>query len=468
MTTITEMPARSSGEPTPRRARRTPRCALMVLAALAAGSALMASLVVAPAPADAQRLIRSGSTFLDPFPAGDIYHLTTIGDDFVGGLFAGLTEQLATDARVSVNPKPISFAGVMSGSFDSNVAALEAELTGRRVDVAVVMLGYWDMVSLRSSSGRRVRVGTDEWISEYSRRVDAIMKAVRRAKAATYWVGLPILAKPSANEAAQRMNNVMRDRAYLNGIKYIDVYAGFADEQSNFTAYGPDLEGSVRKLRLRDGVGFTRSGNRKLSNFVEQELKRDLVDSRVNRTVPLLGAADEQSRINPDNVANKGAEAAKAPAGRVGAPATGASPEPARQPSLSADQKLDPGQITLKVRGPGGRIEEQKVEIVRPAIPASVVSLMARRQGAQQMGDMLVQQIEGGLTIMNTVTSSRGRGRGRLSPTQAPYFRLLVKGERLPPKPGRADDMGWQKPAGVQPGDGARSPETEPTSQPNG
>ena len=68
---------------------------------------------------------------------------------------------------------------------------------------------------------------------------------------------------------------------------------------------------------------------------------------------------------------------------------------------------------------------------------------MARREGSGQRGDLLVDRIAGGLTLISSITPSDGKDRGKLSPTQAPYFRLLVKGERLQPKPGRADDVTW-------------------------
>ncbi len=68
---------------------------------------------------------------------------------------------------------------------------------------------------------------------------------------------------------------------------------------------------------------------------------------------------------------------------------------------------------------------------------------MARRESAGQAGDLLVDQIAGGLTLMTSIAPSSKQAKGRLSPTQAPYFRLLVKGERLSPKPGRADDVTW-------------------------
>ena len=50
------------------------------------------------------------------------------------------------------------------------------------------------------------------------------------------------------------------------------------------------------------------------------------------------------------------------------------------------------------------------------------------------MGDVLVDQIPGGLTVMSSIVPPRGSdgSRRRMSPTQSPYFRVLEKGERLP------------------------------------
>jgi uncharacterized protein len=441
------------------RVMRVPAGAAVSVVCLMALSLVMftASSAVRAAPDDAAQ-----GTFLTPFPDSDVYRMTVIGDDFADGLKTGLSGLLGDDARVSIHPATAPFAGIMTASFDKKVQDLEAALKGREINVAAVMMGYWDRISLRSSSGRRVRVASEEWLAEYSRRVDQLMKVMKRAAPSVYWVGLPVHAKYDANEAAQRMNDAIRERAYLNGIKYIDAYAGFVDEESNYAAYGPDLDGKVRQLRLRDGVGFTEQGKRKLAHFVEQEFKRDLIQARASRSVALLGTAEEQARINPDN-ANKAkglaAGAAGAGAGKDGS-ANAASVNGGAAVSGSGDQKEDHGRVVLQVTGPGGRIESQTVEIVRPAIPASVVSLMARRQSAGQMGDMLVQQIEGGLTLMSTMTSSNNKSKGRLAPTQAPYFRLLVKGERLAPKPGRADDTSWLEPEKSS----SRIPQMQPRS----
>jgi hypothetical protein len=107
------------------------------------------------------------------------------------------------------------------------------------------------------------------------------------------------------------------------------------------------------------------------------------------------------------------------------------------------------------------------LDIVRPAIPASVIALVTRRESpdrASQLGENIIDQIPGGLTVMSTVALSSGTaqsgGRRRLSPSQSPYFRVLFKGERLPPKPGRADDTSWPRPA--PPPEAAYLPDADP------
>ncbi len=152
----------------------------------------------------------------------------------------------------------------------------------------------------------------------------------------------------------------------------------------------------------------------------------------------MLGAEAEQAKINPDNaekdagaiIARRAAatqQASKTPIVR-GPALDGARRHRPRVIPPRGDQKADDGKITLKIVGSNGREETQTIQIIRPAIPASVVALMARRDASGQRGDLLVDQIAGGVTLMSSISPSGNKDRGRLSPTQAPYFRLLVKG----------------------------------------
>lgn len=390
-----------------------------------------------------------GSGFLTSFPEGEVYQVTVIGDTFAEGVLAGLVASMGTDSRLNIQRKVREFSGVMSPDFDAKARDLEESLPREPMNIAVVMIGEDDRVPLKSSTGRKVPIASPEWVAEYARRIDRVMKAIKRKNPGVYWTGLPVLARADANVQTLAMNEVIRERAYLNGFKYIDSYSGFADEVGGYSAYGPDLEGKIRVLREPDGVHFTDAGNQKLAHFVEKDLRRDLNAAKNNRTIPLLGSEAEQVKINPDNAvktpapSSPAAEAAAAQAKTDAPVVKGAKTDgapPSATTDASGDQKADNGKITLKVPGTGGREETASIEIVRPAIPASVVALMARREGSGQAGDLLVDQIAGGLTLMSSISPSGVKARGKLAPTQAPYFRLLVKGERLQPKPGRADD----------------------------
>jgi hypothetical protein len=413
---------------------------------LAVAVALAAALAAAAWAADDDQV----GTFLTPFPENDVYQVSVFGDDFAPGLLNGLTAAFNSDVRLNFQKQVTPIAAISMLNFDAKVATLEKAIAAQPFNIAIVMTGQDDRISIKTADGKRLPIGSEAWIIEYTRRIDRIMRVFKARNAAVYWVGMPNLARGDANDLAQHMNDVIRERAYLNGFKYIDAYQGFTDENGAYSAYGPDLEGAIRLLRTRDGVNFTDAGNRKLAHFVEKEIRPDLMQAKQNRNIPLLGAEPEQAKINPGNAvktpgpASPVAEASepnvKTPIvrarGVVGTPASSSA-------DGSGDQKEDNGKIVLKIVGSNGREETQTIPIVRPAIPASVVALMARREASGQRGDLLVDQIAGGLTLMSSITPSNNRDRGRLSPTQAPYFRLLVKGERLQPKPGRADDLTW-------------------------
>ena len=64
------------------------------------------------------------------------------------------------------------------------------------------------------------------------------------------WIGLPVMQRREANEIAQTINDTVRDKAYLNGIRFIDAFTGFADENGSFVAMGPDAAGPVSYTHL--------------------------------------------------------------------------------------------------------------------------------------------------------------------------------------------------------------------------
>lgn len=391
----------------------------------------------------------SGSSYITPFPVGEQYKLRVIGDEFGDGVNVALAEALGGDPRLDIEKKTVWMSGLSRPDSEAELQNVTQAAARDKPHVAVIMLGGQDRWSYRSPNGKRHPVGTAEWRAVYTRRADDLIRGLKSAGTAIYWVGLPIMRRGELNEAVQAINDVIRERAYLNGVRYIDVYAGFTDEQGEYNAYGPDLAGKTRLLRDADGMHMTDAGYQKLAHFVERELKRDLAQAKNERAIPLAGSEAEQATINPNKLPVKPAGAPlwqTTTSGNtaVGTPVAG----------NSGDQRADNSRINLKMRGADGREQVLPVDIVRPAIPAAVITLVTRRESADkpsQMGDQVIDQIPGGLTVMSSITPA-GEGavgiaaRSKVAPTQTPFFRVLVKGERIAARPGRADDVSWPRP----------------------
>ncbi len=433
--------------------------------------ALLAAFFLAALPASAQEEQISGSGFLNPFPPGDVYKILVAGDWLADGLATGLTEGLANDARVSVQRKSKTLETLARNEFDEQLKALDDSLTREPVSIAVLMMGTQDRVSVKLANGRRATFGTEEWRAELGRRVELVARTFRKHQVAVYWVSMPILRRHEANEDAQTFNGVIRERGYPSGVRYIDAHAGFADDEGEYASRGPDIAGQTTQLRSADGVGFTPAGNRKLAHFVERELKRDLNQARSDRNIPLAGDEKEQAKINPGNLAKAPETKAPETAAEAGASIAASAAAPA-----AGDQKADNGRINFKMPAQnGGREEVVTLEILRPALPASVVALVTRKESEDkpaQMGESIVDQAPGGLTLLSSVSpasTAAGGARRKLAPTQAPYFRVLVKGERLASRPGRADEMVWpppEPPPVAEPAPEKAAPPVEPPAQP--
>lgn len=434
----------------------------------------------------------AGGSFLTPFPENDIYKLQVLGDWWADGLMNGLVEAVGSDQRVQIARQRHTLNGINRNEFEDDIAGLEEVLAKQKPHIAIVMVGQADRTSLRiPGQSRRAQVGAEEWRAEYARRLDRLIRALKKHNVSVYWVGLPTLRRGDAHEDAQLMNEIIRERASLNGVRYVDAFGGFASDSGGYDNYGPDITGKIRVLREGDGVGFTSVGYRKLAHFVERELKRDLQAAQAERSIPLAGSDAEQQKLNPARAQAAAATQAAAQ------PSPGATKQPQPGPGMQApwqatisgakagaaaiapvasptgmsgfgDQKADHGKIALKLAGAGGREETITLDILRPALASTVIAAVTRRETADkpsQMGDSIGDDLPNGLTVMSSITpSSENAGnRRRLAASQTPYFRALVKGERLVPKPGRADDHAWPRP---EPEPAAVAPPAAAAAQP--
>ncbi len=394
------------------------------------------------------------ASFLDPFPPNDRYRVQVWGDQMADGLQEGLAELIGAEPRLLLDKKHRWLAGIMKTDIDVEAKAIDTALATAAPHIAVVLLGAGDRIPLRRAN-RRFTVGSDEWKEDYARRLDLVMRALRKRQVAVFWVGLPVMRRQDANDDAEVINELIRGRALANGVRYIDIFPSFAGPDKGYDANGPDLAGKIRNLRDTDGVHFSPAGYRKVAYFVERELKRAAAQAWDERTIPLAGSEDEQSRIRPPTTVKLGplaASVAKKSAGASAEAGAQKSGETAAQPD--AGVKAENSRITLKSIGAQGREESVTLDILRPAIPAAVVALLTRRESetkASQVGDAVMTEILGGLTVVSSVTplAEPTGDRRRTAAASSPLSSVLQKGESLPPKPGRADEMPWPRPEPV-------------------
>ncbi len=398
----------------------------------------------------------SGSTFLTPFPEGDAYKLQVYGDAFAEGLTSGLVDTFGNEPKLQILRKHKPIGALVRPEWEDDIKP--EDVARETVHIAVIMLGLQDRQVIRPGNGsKNLAIGSDEWREEYGRRFDRLVRALRKRNIGVYVVGQPVMRQSTVNAQAEMISDNMRQRAAANGAKFIDIHEAFQDDSGGFSQFGPDISGARVKLRDGDGVTFATLGNKKLAHFVEREVRRDIDLAASDRSIPLAGDDAEQKRINPAKSSSIAPVAGWKGSVTVGQPrpaTTASGTVAASAADSSGDQKVDNGRVTLRSISASGREETVVIDIVRPAIPAAVVALITRREGSTdksvQPGESVVEDVGGGLTVVNSVSMlgdapAQGVGKRKLSPTQAAFYTVLVKGDRLPSKPGRADDFNWPR-----------------------
>ena len=450
------------------------RPALMLALSLVVMAAAVIMPGLAPLPARAQQGVDGGSAnFMNPFPENETWRGLLVGDYLAEGLLGGLLDAMSGENRLQLQKRHRVLASLSRVEIEDDAKALDDIIAKEKISIAVIMLGMADRGGIRLANGRRLAVGQPDWRTQYAARVDRIVRSLRRRGVAVYWVGLPIMRRSDWNEDVEAINEVLRERTLAAGARSIDAFKESADENGQFSDRGPDLSGKVVRLRDPEGHDFTPSGYRKLAFFIERQMKRDMNAAREERTIPLAGSEVEQKRVNPDAArlaaaAGGQGDAAGLQRGAVNAKDVRAAASPVTRALSSGAAALDPSpppgselkadnvRVSFKA-AVAGREEQVTIEIVRPALTQSVIQLMTRRDKGDkpsQIGDTLTDTLSNGLLVMRSVTPSRAtpeRGGSRAALTQQPFFIALAKGERLPPKPGRADDFRWPREDDIPP-----------------
>ena len=381
-------------------------------------------------------------SYVTPFPAGDLYKLYVFGDSLANGISDGLERALVADGRIEIVRKTVYGASFSRSKASDLRAFVDKTLKTETIHIVVLMLGINERPSV-SEKGKRYSIGSPEWRAIYAKRVDAFLERLKKARVAIYWVGLPVMRSPKTNEKMQALNDIFRERAFLKGVKFIDTWNRFVDEFGRYSSYGADVAGQIRRLRAADGVHFTASGFDKLAHFVEREIRRDLAAAQSERNVPLAGNKEEQTRAIRSSAAR-----AKKRTGTAGSAKD-------KRAAISAKRNKW-GTIVSQIVPVGSKGEQvivkivDGIRIVRPRIPEIALATALARSGSNSFaGEILANDIGGGVTALSSVSPSNDlslkTAKQRVPLTQLPYYKVLIKGEKMTPRAGRADDFSWPR-----------------------
>ncbi len=207
-------------------------------------------------------------------PGTENFFVAVIGDTLAQRLAAGLDEALESTPQIGVLHKGKEDSGLVRDDFyDWGKAAREIAAQTPPPNVALLMVGSNDRQPLMDGA-QSVEPLTPRWRELYAARVEAVASAFKEKNIPFIIVGLPVMKSERFSADMAQMNGVYRDVAAKTGAIYVDIWDKFADEHGQYSAFGPDMNGEIVKLRAQDGVHFTDSGARKLAHFVEGEIKR--------------------------------------------------------------------------------------------------------------------------------------------------------------------------------------------------
>ncbi len=417
----------------------------------AAFAIIFAVLTLSVPDVRAQGLSHLSNSYVTPFPEQNRYRVYVFGDSLGDGLWQGLYRAFNPEGNIDVVKKSrVSTGFVRTDYFDWN-KRLARILATEKVHVAVVMVGANDVQSIRIKKAKKLyKIGTPEWRDVYSKRIDTFIKNLKGSKAAIYWVGLPIMRSAKYNNHMQIMNEIFRERAFINGVKFVDTWNGFADQFGRYSAFGPDLSGQVGRLRAGDGVHFTVRGYRKLAHFVEREIRRDMRQARSERDIPLAGSESEQARaIRRQRTPAQRQVRNTAPTPKVKNPAWRVKPEAAARKNTATKKRIAKSKPKATQENvialPSADGEANGIQLPRPKISEAALSAIGARYTPQS--ELIALETDAGVTALASISpisdTNLAEALRRLPLSQRPYYRVLVKGEDLKPKDGRADDFKW-------------------------
>jgi hypothetical protein len=185
--------------------------------------------------------------------------IVVFGDSQAQGVAGGLQRVLLDDPRYKVVNRTHPGAALVHSDTEW-LAPVVNFVAKNKAEIAVVMFGANDRLDMRDDTGSYVHFRSDTWRDVYAKRADKILTALTGAGLKVIWCGNPIARSQTYSDDMKYINDIYAEEVARFGGEFLPLWNVIADNQGQFTAYGPDRSGVTERLRNDDGIHFTAAG----------------------------------------------------------------------------------------------------------------------------------------------------------------------------------------------------------------
>ena len=200
----------------------------------------------------------------------------------------------------------------------------------------------------------------------------SLRQELRAKGPADCWTGLPIMRSPDDSDDAEELNDIYREKSFINGAKSSIVDKGSPTSSGRYSAPSAPTCRPDTPAARRTAMHFTPRCVIELAHFAEKEIRRDLSLGKLERNIPLAATRTSRQGHGPRGEPGRAGAAVRRDNPKPGGGASRARPSsPARRPS--ARRGAGRRRRSRGARCPAAQQSKVgEVDVIRPRDPADV------------------------------------------------------------------------------------------------
>lgn len=199
------------------------------------------------------------------------FTIAVVGDSLADGMWGGLVRITQKDKRIKLFRGAKNSVGFTGGDLTDMV---DRAFAAGETHALVMMIGANDRRSYFIDGKPKALFRTPGWAELYRGRVERFMDHAAKRNVPLVWILLPIMRAADATADAKLINDIVIEAAKTRpNVRLIETASITGDEKGTYLPHFKDLSGTVRPMRLSDGVHFEQPAYELFGDLVLKALK---------------------------------------------------------------------------------------------------------------------------------------------------------------------------------------------------